>query len=126
MSLIPKCPMEVPCEASSFEEAFRKNAIRLCFERNLARDDHMKEKTEGKEPHDVTDPAFWEGAMAANAKAFEILEREMKKALREAMIHMEHTVHTSESKAFTIGFQEIMKMWKEALEKNDPSHVVFW
>lgn len=126
MSLIPKCPVEGPCEASSFEEAFRKNAIRLCLERDLARDNRVKEEKEGKEPHDVTDPAFWEGAMAANAKAFEILEREMKKALREAMVHVEHTVHTSESKAFTIGFQEIMKTWKEALEKNNPSQIVNW
>lgn len=127
MSLIPKCPVENPCEASSFEDAYRKNAIRLCFERDLARDGRVEDEKEGREPSEVTDPAFWEGAMAANTKAFEIFQKEMKEALERAAVKMVREMTLgSGKKAFTTGYDEIMKAWKEALGKNDPSHIVYW
>lgn len=127
MSLLPKNPLENPCQAASFEEAFRKNAIRLCFERDLAKDEYEQNKEEREEFREITDPAFWEGAMAANTKAFEIFKKEMKEAMERAALKIgaEMTIGSGK-KAFTTGYDEIMKAWKEALMKNDPSHIVYW
>lgn len=129
MSLIPKCPVEKPCEAETFEEAFRKNEIRLSFERRESAPLHAEMVKEGDPNATSLDPEFWRGCEEANGRAHMIYEQELEDLRERAVKRLEalsEITGQEKNKQYALGYRDVASHWIKALKTNDPSAVVYW
>jgi hypothetical protein len=126
MSLnIGKEPVEKPCEADSFEEAYRKNKIRLSFERDLAAADYEQMKAKNDPHAESMNPDFWRGCESANESLWKVYQEEMAK-VRERVIQRIQPLSNDRTDACGKGFSEVKAAWLKALKQNDPSVIVYW
>ncbi len=128
MSLVPRCPVEKPCEAETFEEAFQKNKLRLSFEKQGATEMYRQMVAEKDPKAETLNPEFWGGCEGANYRAFFIYQEELK-ALRDRVverINASTNPHGTRSKQYVSGYTDVTSQWTKALKTNDPSMVVYW
>ncbi len=128
MSLFGKSPVDKPCEADSFEEAFRKNRARIAHEKDQAQSLYEGMLKDGDPQAESVNPVFWQGMLEGNAKACLIYEDEMK-AARQRMVDRLKAAFippASPSKVFSSGWEAAVESWSKALENNDPSVIVYW
>lgn len=127
MGLIGKEPIQKPCEADSFEEAALKNRLRLNHERNLCVELFEEMKAKGEAGHEAMHPAFWTGAVSANEAAFGAYQMEFTSFLRRVSARLESIKdHPNVAEAEKTGWKEVLENWKNAIEKNNPSIIVYW
>jgi hypothetical protein len=127
MNLLPKEPVDRPCEAETFDEAYRKNKVRLDSERRGAKDLYDGMKANGEPGAEAVDPAFWAGALAANDQAYAIYQEEVKEALRRAADRVRTLpVPALLGKVHESGWADIHRNWATALAENDPVTIVYW
>jgi hypothetical protein len=126
MGLIRKCPVQNPCEAETFEEAFLKNRARYAFERQEATKLYA-DMVADKDPHaESVNPDFWAGCQAANEDAYQIVKAELREALKRAAEKIAETKSFSESAQVKHGYKEVRDKWAEAAKTDDPKMIVYW
>lgn len=129
MNFIGKEPVKDPCKAETFEEAWLKNKLRLSNERALGQELYDSAK-KNAEPAELYDPEFWVGAITANQQAYDIYREELealRKRVAERIGKLELPVVSQVARPpYKTGWLEIRKNWVAALEKNDPSTIVYW
>lgn len=124
MNLIPKCPVENPCEAACFEEAFSKNNRRLAFELGICVD--LWNDTPPEERTESCNPEFWKGAIVANAEAKKIFEEEWNRFAETVARRVNALESKTEEKTWKQGFDSIRDSVAKALEDNEPRTIVYW
>lgn len=127
MSLIRRCPVENPCEASTFEEAFEKNAIRYAFERDESTSLYADMKRDNDPHAESVNPEFWKGCVEANDVARKIWAEE-KSLLRTAqrLEDLRTGAFELSSALCRKGFNSALEHYVDAFRKNDPSIIVWW
>lgn len=128
MNLFEKSPVQNPCEASSFDEAFRKNRARIEHERSQTQSLYEDMLKDGDPNAESVTPVFWNGMAQGNAKAFLIYEEEMKAAREKVALRLKGVFSpaSSPSPVFTSGWESAVESWSKAMEKDDPSIIVYW
>lgn len=129
MSLIPKDPVQNPCEADTFEEAADKNLARLKHERDLSESPYQEMKR-NNDPHaESVNPEFWDGAILGNEQAYVIYKVELesfRKRVSERVSGLLADPPPIPGNAWKSGWKDTVLTWVKALQKNDPSIIVYW
>jgi hypothetical protein len=126
MNLIPKSLVKDPCQAETFEEAYRKNNVRYSEERLLATLLYSKMLEEKDPSAEDMNPEFWYGCSTANKDAFLIYEAEMKEALKRAAEKIQAMRSEAKGRQLQLGYSEVRRNWVKALNENDPTVIVYW
>lgn len=125
MGLFGKEPVDKPCEADSFEQAALKNRVRIRHERDECEAYYDEMRKKGETPMESLNPAFWAGAIAANEEAFLIYQEELS-AFGVRVVKRLGELQCPPQKAAAAGWLSILQSWQRAVEKNNPSTIVYW
>jgi len=118
--------IEKPCEAETFDEAFRKNKARYNIERRESVALYAEMVAE-KDPHaEGMRPDFWIGCIEANKEAYTILQSELREARKRAAEQIKALTNKTVGKQFQSGYNGVRENWAKALLEDDPSVVVYW
>ena len=126
MSLIPKCPVENPCEAETFEEAFQKNLARFMFERQESASLYEDMKRDGDPHAETVDPEFWRGCMEATELAQKIYAEEILTLRERVAERLAALPPVRGALPYRQGFESQKATAIQALRKDDPRRIVWW